>query len=388
MNKVPYEINYCKKCVINNQRPLASPEHKKKNLKVPTVSFKNGICDACHYYELKKNINWQERERFLVDLLNHHKDPTKQYDVLVPGSGGKDSIFVSHLLKNKYGMRPLTVTWAPNIYTDIGIKNYLLWSKIGHDCLLIKPNEKIHSEVTRNAFLNLVNPFQPFIVGQKNYAPKIALKYGIKLIMYGENTHTEGQEGSKMNISHYSKSDKEQIFIGGKSIENYIEEGFNKNDFYYYIPEDKSVYEENQIEIHHMSYFHRWSPQDNYYYVMRNSEFQPNTTRSEGTYTKYSSLDDKIDGQHYYTMLIKFGQGRCMNDANRDIRDGYLSRDEAISLMKKYDQEFPKKNFDTFLNYINIDEDQYFEKIDSVRPKHLWEKLSKKEWKLKSAIWN
>ena len=82
---------------------------------------------------------------------------------------------------------------------------------------------------------------------------------------------------------------------------------------------------------------------ENYYYAIENSNFMSNPDgRSEGTYTKFSSLDDKVDGQHYYTMYIKFGQGRTMNDACRDIRDGYITRDEALHLMAKYDGEFPK----------------------------------------------
>ena len=136
-----------------------------------------------------------------------------------------------------------------------------------------------------------------------------------------------------------------------------------------------------------MSYYKKWSPQENYYFAKKNSGFQTNIGgRSEGTYSKFSSLDDKIDGQHYYTMFIKFGQGRAMNDACRDIRDGFISRDEALLLMKKYDGEFPKKYFSEFLKYIDIDEEKYWKIIDKVRPKHLWGKKNGK-WFLKQKVW-
>ena len=142
------------------------------------------------------------------------------------------------------------------------------------------------------------------------------------------------------------------------------------------------------IEIHYMSYYHSWSPQKNYYYAKEHSEFESNPDgRSEGTYSKFSSLDDKIDGQHYYTMYIKFGQGRAMNDACRDIRDGYIIRDEALALMKKYDGEFPKKYFQEFLNYINITEEEYWNIIDNARSPHLWEKKNG-EWHLKHVVYN
>ena len=94
-------------------------------------------------------------------------------------------------------------------------------------------------------------------------------------------------------------------------------------------------------------------------------------TAEAKVHTKFASLDDKIDGQHYYTMFIKFGQGRTMNDACRDIRDGYITRDEALHLMSKYDGEFPGKRFDDFCNYINISAEEYWEIIDNSRSPHL-----------------
>ena len=127
----------------------------------------NQVCSACLYYEYKKTIDWKEREKELVDLLNQYKKKDGSYDVLIPGSGGKDSIFVSHYLKFKMKMNPLTVTWAPHMYTDIGWKNFQSWLKLGFDNILFTPNYKVHSKLSKLAFKNLVNPFQPFIVGQK-----------------------------------------------------------------------------------------------------------------------------------------------------------------------------------------------------------------------------
>ena len=154
-----------------------------------------------------------------------------------------------------------------------------------------------------------------------------------------------------------------------------------------YVPPLKSEIVKNKVIVHFMSYYKKWSPQENYYFAKKYSNFETNTDgRSEGTYSKFSSLDDKIDGQHYYTMFIKFGQGRAMNDACRDIRDGFISRKEALLLMKKYDGEFPKKYFKEFLNYINISEKEYWKIINKVRPKHLWTKKDGK-WILKKKVW-
>ena len=123
---LPEKVVFCKKCVISNQRPSSAIEFKhKKNDKKETIAFDDeGICSACRYNEIKnKQINWEEREVMLKKLLDHHRGKYGGYDVIVPSSGGKDSSFTAHILKYKYGMNPLTITWAPHLYTDIGRKN-------------------------------------------------------------------------------------------------------------------------------------------------------------------------------------------------------------------------------------------------------------------------
>ena len=97
-----------------------------------------------------------ERENSLIKLLNNFKRSDGRYDVIVPGSGGKDSAYTAHILKYKYGMNPLTVTWAPHMYTEIGFKNFENWMHVGGlDNILYTPNGVLHRELTRNAFLNL-----------------------------------------------------------------------------------------------------------------------------------------------------------------------------------------------------------------------------------------
>ena len=84
-------------------------------------------------------------------------------------------------------------------------------------------------------------------------------------------------------------------------------------------------------------------------------------------------------------MLIKFGHGRATNDACRDIRDGFITREEAVKLVNKYDDEFPKKYFQDFLDYIKISKNEYWETIDQARPKNLWKQDGNK-WILKTKV--
>ena len=160
-----------------------------KDSKKTTMNFDvDGVCDACRFNVQKQSlINWVQRENDLEKLLEKHRSK-KGYNVVVPGSGGKDSAYTSHILKYKYGMNPLTVTWAPHLYTQVGWENFQNWIHVGGlDNILFTPNGKLHRFLTRQAFLNLLHPFQPFIVGQRLIGPLIAEKFDIDLVMYGEN---------------------------------------------------------------------------------------------------------------------------------------------------------------------------------------------------------
>ena len=139
------------------------------------------------------------------------------------------------------------------------------------------------------------------------------------------------------------------------------------------------------MEVHYFSYYKKWDPQESYYYAYEKTGFKPNTERTEGSYSKYSSIDDKIDDFHYYTTYIKYGLGRSSYDASQEIRCGKITREEAVSLVKKYDGEFPKKNFEAFLEYISVSEKEFWKIIDSYRSPHLWKKENDK-WIMKEKV--
>ena len=117
---LPTEVRFCRRCVISNQRPSSVVEfHNRPGQPKPTIAFDaEGVCSACRYVEIKAKIDWSERERQLLDLCQRHRGRSGAYDCIVPGSGGKDSAFTAHILKHKYAMNPLTVTWAPHTYTS------------------------------------------------------------------------------------------------------------------------------------------------------------------------------------------------------------------------------------------------------------------------------
>ena len=197
------KVIFCKKCVESNQRYIGSiahldqkPSNQKDEKKQRTDFSSDGICSACLYYEQKKKIDWKEREKELVDLLSKYRRKDGCYDVLVPGSGGKDSRFVTHVLKTKYNMNPLSCTWAPHMYTDVGWKNFQSWIETGIDNILFTPSGQTHRKLTKLSFKNLLHPFQPFQMGQVYLPARIAIEKGIKLVVTGDQYAEQGFGGN------------------------------------------------------------------------------------------------------------------------------------------------------------------------------------------------
>ncbi len=396
---LPQDVNFCEKCVISNQRPSSTVEflHSISDKKEVIKFNEKNICSACQYNSVKQDIDWKKREEELFHLSKEIKENKKdkmQYDCVVPGSGGKDSAFAAHILKYKYGLNPLTVTWAPHLYTDIGWKNFESWIHVGgFDNLLFTPNGRLHRYLTKKAFVNLLHPFQPFIIGQRIIGPLIAKQFNIPVVFYGENQAEYGNkidDNNKvlMDDKYFSSIENiKNLLIGGQKISELIDESnFSLEDFKPYVPLEKNFIKKNDIKVYYLGYYERWDPQEVFYYAAENTGFKPNPERTEGTYGRYTSIDDKIDMFHYYTTLIKFGLGRASYDAAQEIRNGKITREEGKNLVKLYDQEFPKKYFKEFLDYISLSEEEFFKIVDSFRSPHLWSKENN-NWKLRYTSW-
>jgi len=376
MYNLPSEVRYCKKCTITNQRPR--------------ITFnEEGVCTACQFAQHKNSqIDWINRGKELAELCDRFRKNDGSFDVIVPFSGGKDSSFVAHKLKYEFGMNPLTVTWAPHIYTDIGWKNFQ--SSIhtgGFHNITGTPDGIIHRKLTKLAFEILGDPFQPFIYGQTNFPLQIAIRYKIPFLMYGENGEVEygGDMKNAFSPTRDYKSDHKKHYFSGLSPEDLVDYGIKKTELKAYMAPSDDELDSNGTEIHFFSYYHKWNPAENKDYCIKNTGYFENPVRSEGTYSKFASLDDKLDGFHYYLSYMKFGIGRATADTAHEIRDGYLTREEGLKLVKEYDGEFPKKFFKDFLDYCSISEEYFWEVMDSWRSHHLWEKEND-EWNLRFKI--
>ncbi len=409
---LPPEVVYCRDCVISNQRPNSSVEFlNTPGSKKVAINFDGeGVCDACRFAERKRGeIDWEAREAQLQELCDQNRKSDGSYDCIVPGSGGKDSFYASHILKTKYGMHPLTVTWAPHVYTEWGRRNFDRWIHAGHDNYKMNPNGRVHRVLTRLSTELLLHPFQAFIFGQKFLAPKMAELFNVPLVFYGEDEAEYGNPigdtaTATRSSDYFAFENLSQVHLGGVSIAELIDQfGLEMNDLVSYLPSTAEKVKAHKTEVHYLGYYLRWHPQSAYYHAVEHGGFEASPERTPGTFSKYNSIDDRIDDLHYYTTGAKFGIGRASYDAAQEIRSGDIDRDEGVALVRKYDHEYPERFIDEMMEYLSLPEKEFpvaakmFERpimdreyfdllVDNFRTPHLWKWEGK--WVLRHPIWS
>ena len=384
---LPEKVKFCKKCVISNQRPRI-------------VFDEEGVCGACRWAEEKENVvDWKSRKKQFEDLMDKHRSKDGRFDVIVPCSGGKDSGSIAHKLKYEYGMHPLTVTWSPLLYTEIGFQNLQKMISAGIPNHLFTPNRNLQRIISKLGFVLIGNHFEGFGRGIQSYPFHVALDLGVKLVMYGENGELEyGGTLRNKDKAGQPAEDWVEVYHKGSTTDELIEFGYengylekedlNDPTLKYFSPSPIEDLRKQGVEFQWFGYYHKWVPQENFYYASENYGFSTNPEgHSEGTFNKYASLDDLTDPFHYYLSYIKFGIGRATSDAAHEIRESHLTREEGVSLVHRYDHVFPDRYFNEFLQYIDMTTDEFWDVIDVFREKrpNLWER-SNGEWNLKHRV--
>ncbi len=205
---------------------------------------------------------------------------------------------------------------------------------------------------------------------------KVAVQFGIPLVFYAE--HGESEYGGKVlkeeskKIRDYTEVVEHQI---GDDPRNWAVDGVKLNDLNGYLYPPLQAIEEKGVKAMYFSYFFRWSMYENYQFIRSRYDFRTNEKgRTDGTFTDFDSLDDKIDCLYYYMQFIKFGFGRAVRDASRLIQNGHMTRREALEVARLYDSEFPAEHFEEVLDYLDLTEGEFTDIVDSHRNPEIWKK--------------
>ena len=188
------------------------------------------------------------------------------------------------------------------------------------------------------------------------------------------------------------KSKNDKILVAGYDLDE-LEKKYRitSNDLRFYLPIEKDIAIKNDITVIYLGHFEKFDAQENYYLAAKHTDYKTNAERTEQTFSKYRSIDDKIDAFHFYTQYVKGGYGRCSEEASDEIRHKHITREEGVKLVHKYDHEFPKNHFQDFLKYINTSEEEFYDTLDKFRPDYLWERTGNnpqycQNWTLKHKV--
>lgn len=341
----------------------------------PDLSFnEKGVCDACTSAVLKKKINWKDREKEFVKLVKAYSSQGKEYDCIVPVSGGKDSHYQVYMAK-KYGLTPLCVHFEPSVPTELGKKNLInLRNTFGVDVISWLKNPVIYRKLCIEGFRRVGDPEWPNHLGIFTIPVKIAAKFNIPLIIWGENTQLEygGPERGR-NLGRLF--DKRYLFEFGGLLGNRIEDMASKEipmeelrGFFY--PSEKELREASIAGIFLGSYFF-WDAREQTD-LMKKYGFSTKGSPVEGTYTDYENLDCESPAIHDYLKYTKYGFGRACDHACLDIRLGRISRQEGVELVRKYDGKFPRYGTQKMMEYLGMNEKEFVSIIDSFTNKKIF----------------
>ena len=367
-------MQYCTKCLNISTRPR--------------ISFnKEGVCNACLWAEIKRTtVDWRARWHKLEELCDKYRcNDGSNWDIIVPCSGGKDSSYVAWRLKHDLGMHPLCVTLLPQFQTEIGRSNLENFKKSGFDHITITPNPKIYRRLAKKGFKEQGRPKLPFVTGISTVTMKIAIKFSIPFVIYGEEG--ESEYGGAMTQAHRPKIDREYLvkyYYSGYDTTGYLED-FTKDELRWWLfPSDEEM---KKIDLFptHWSHYESWDPLLHAELARKKCGLQTADGLSEGTFTNYAQLDDVLQDLHAYMMFIKFGFGRTTSDAGIEIRAGRMTREKGVEFVKKYDGIFPEKYLQDFLDYFEMTEKEFWQVVDSFANRKVLEKVNNR-WRLKASV--
>jgi N-acetyl sugar amidotransferase len=351
----------------------------------PRIVFDSeGVCNACRNAEAKAVVDWKEREREFLDYVERYRAKDGPYDCIVPWSGGKDSSAIAWRLKFDFGLNPLLVTFSPLIPNDIAVHNREEMLKLGFDHLMVRPNQKVARRLAHRFMTERGNPKVAWDAGVNAVPLQVAVKYKIPLVFYAE--HGESEYGGRVlskestKVRNLAEVLENQI---GDDPHNWEDEEISERDLAPYLYPAVDVVEQVGARALYFAYFFRWSILENYEFIRTKIDFKTDPKgRTDGTFTDFDSLDDKIDNLYYYLQFIKFGFGRATRDASRQIQNGQMTRSEGLEIVREYDDEFPSTNLQANLDYLGMTETQLTEIVDLHRNPEIWT-FEGNQWKLR-----
>lgn len=356
------KVFYCKKCLFPNTRP-----HLKFN--------QQGICSACRGVTNKKKYDWDAAREGFKTLCAIAKSKKAEYDCVIPVSGGKDSIY-QVVKARQYGMNVLAVNVDYGIKTDEGIHNLnIISDKLGTDILTFKPGN-YHKKLIKLGFLEYGDPDAFSHALLYSYPINTAEDIGIPIVLFGENPAVEYLGNNRRSLSTISWSWWFSYVVRWEVwndlLTKYAKDlGTNSKQY--------TISNHNYKKVSFLGNYFYWDSKKHAKIAESLGFKKPEQV--PGTYRNWVGIDEVIHRVHQYMKVIKFGYGRATDHVCEDIREGKISRNDAIALASWDNEGLPNSIVLQFCSYINISIEQFNSVVDKFRNRDFWKYDNKeKEW--------
>jgi N-acetyl sugar amidotransferase len=346
----------------------------------PRITFDSrGFCNACVWSETKREIDWKSRDQELQELLLKHRSREADFDCIVPVSGGKDGSYVAYTLKEKYGLKILCLTVTPPLPLPLGEKNLRSFVESGFNHISVNPDYEVMRVLNKIGFEEMGFPYYGWLLAIQSIPAIIANKFGIGLVIYGEDGEIE--------YGGTDETSRSPIFDSNYQKRIYLENGYDKviraskltdSQLALFSFPDFGGHTHASIDLTHWSYFENWDPYRNYLVAKEHCGLQEADSANSGTFTNFSQNDQALYSLHTYLMYLKYGFGRANQDASIEIRRGSMNRDQAKNLVKLYDGQYPEEFLNIYLDYYQMKRRDFDLVLDRYANKDLFEKLNGK----------
>ena len=348
----------------------------------PRITFDNqGRCNACQWAEEKKILDWSVRQNELKKILDGHRSNDGQFDCVVPVSGGKDGSYVAYQLKHKYGMHPLAVTVTPALSLDLGNQNLKNFIASGFDHIQVSAAGNVMQTLNKFGFIHKGFPYYGWLIAILAAPLRIAAKFNLSLIFYGEEGETEyGGSTALKNVPFYGIDFMREVYLEDGQDLVFKEANLDGEAMTFYRFPTPSEIGADQLKITHWSYFENWDPYRNYLLAKEKCGLTESPDTNSGTFTNFAQNDQALYSLHAYMMYLKFGFGRATQDAGIEIRRGAMDRVQALNLVKFFDGRYPEQFIDLYLDYYQMSKQEFDATIEKWVNQSLFE-LKNGRWR-------
>ena len=348
-------MRYCKRCLQPDTRPN-------------TFFSSDGICPACNYFEQLQCVDWKDRYEILQDLIAKYVQKSLiNYDCIIGVSGGKDSTRQALYLRDKLGLRPLLVclSYPPEQVTERGMENLSNLINLGFDVIVSSPAPPTWKKLKKKGFEIFSNSFRSTEMALFSSVPQIAIKYGIKLIFWGENPGLQLGDLKVLGRTGYDGNGLRNLNTLSSGIDWMLEAGLPESKIIPYSYPTPKEFEDYDLQIIYLGWFlGDWSLINNALYsVVNGLKIRKKGIERVGDYFGVTALDEDFTPITQLIKYYKFGFGRATDYVNEEIRLGRLSRNEGIRLVEEHDGQCNIQYLQKYCEYLEINEEEFWSSV-------------------------